>query len=245
MNGFPRKVKIETIKALLARTGNQCAFPNCGHPIFNSDNLLIAQLCHIEAVSPDGPRFNPVTTTEKVNSYDNLVFLCYRHHKETDNIENYPTHKLRQLKLEHERKFHESNFKIDDRILDEILKEINDYWTEIETINKYEHVLPEFQVEINVGLNEQQILNDIRERLQHFDYLTRLLTKDLKRDYFEILCLGIPNTMTSISTLIDQLEIKILELKLINDPSQKDIREELTRMKLNFKETAKRAGYMD
>jgi hypothetical protein len=245
MNGFPRKVKIETIKALLARTGNQCAFPNCGHPIFNNDNLLIAQLCHIEAVSPDGSRFNSETTTEKVNSYDNLVFLCYRHHKETDDVDNFPTHTLRQLKLDHERKFHESNFKVADRILNEILKEINDYWTEIETINKYEHVLPEFQVEIDVSSNEQQILINIRERLQHFDYLTRLLTKDLKQEYFEILCLGIPNTMTSISTLIDQLEIKILELKLLNDPSQKDIKEELNRMKLNFKETAKRAGYMD
>jgi hypothetical protein len=48
--------------------------------------------------------------------------------------------------------------------------------------------------------------------------------------------------MTSISTLIDQLEIKILELKLINDPSPKDLKEDLNRMKLNFKETAKRAG---
>ena len=84
MQKFQRKIKFETIKALLARSGNQCAFSNCVHPIFNDNNLFVSQLCHIEAISPEGPRYNPDATAEKVNSYSNLLFLCYRHHKETD-----------------------------------------------------------------------------------------------------------------------------------------------------------------
>ncbi|MEZ4973842.1 MAG: hypothetical protein R2820_11070 [Cyclobacteriaceae bacterium] len=245
MKRHPRSIRLSTIKALLVRTGNQCAFPNCSHPIFDERNLFVAQLCHIEAVSPDGPRFNSENTTEEVNSFKNLVFLCYRHHKETDDQERFSVQAMRQMKSEHEKRFNEFNFVIDDGTLNSILEEINDYWIEIDTINRNEHVLPEFQVEIDANLGERELIIQIKEQLNRFDSLTAMLSKDLKGEYFEILCLGIPNTMTLIRTLLDQLEIKVLEQKLISNPKQESLKTELEKLKLNFKDTAKRAGYFD
>jgi len=39
------------LRALFARSGNQCAFPGCTQPIINSKNKFIGQVCHIEAAS--------------------------------------------------------------------------------------------------------------------------------------------------------------------------------------------------
>ena len=41
--------KIDVLKALFARSGNQCAFPGCTQPLMNEKNKFIAQVCHIEA----------------------------------------------------------------------------------------------------------------------------------------------------------------------------------------------------
>jgi len=41
--------KTETIKFLLLRSGNGCAFPNCTKHLFNDDDKLIGECCHIEA----------------------------------------------------------------------------------------------------------------------------------------------------------------------------------------------------
>lgn len=55
---YSRHITNQVYRALLAHSGNQCAFPECIHPIFNEKKKLIAQLCHIEAVAPGGPRYN-------------------------------------------------------------------------------------------------------------------------------------------------------------------------------------------
>lgn len=245
MQKFPRKIKFETIKALLSRTGNQCAFPGCDHPIFNDNNVLIAQLCHIEAVSPDGPRYNPTTTTDQVNSYGNLIFLCYRHHKETDDPNAFDTRRLVQLKNDHESKFREAGFGIDDKVLAEVLSQINDYWDTVDNVNKNEHTAYEFKIEIDVNADEQELLEDIRQLLNNLDRLLSVLPKQLEEKYFEIICLGIPNTFSRLSVLLEQLELKILELKHINEPQSLRIKEELDRLRIKFKETARNAGIAD
>lgn len=99
------KPKTETIKFLILRSGNQCAFPGCNHEIFNSKNELIAECCHIEAAMPNGQRFNAQSSNEYRRSSENLVFLCHRHHKETDNTDVYTVQKLKQIKSDHECQF--------------------------------------------------------------------------------------------------------------------------------------------
>ena len=48
---------IQTIRALLSRTGNECFFPGCNHRFIDEDHLFIGQICHIEAAVPGGPRY--------------------------------------------------------------------------------------------------------------------------------------------------------------------------------------------
>ena len=245
MERFRRKIKFDTIKALLARSGNECAHPDCSHPLFNDDNLFIAQLCHIEALSPKGPRYNPNTNIEQVNSYPNLLFMCYRHHKETDNTHLYPVETLIKIKENHESRFMGSNFSVSNEVIKDLLTEINDYWERIEYINNNEHVAVDFKVDISTNADELELTKSIRTRVAFFNDIIDNLSRDLKSDNFEMLCLAVPNTMTRINVLIDQLEIKILEMKLISEPSRVDLKKELDRLREEFKYTAKHTGLAD
>ena len=150
MKKFSRQISIENLKLLLARSGNQCAFPGCSHPIFDDNNLFIAQLCHIEGVSPLGQRYNPNKTDIEINSYENLLFLCYRHHKVTDNVDLYPVERLKEIKTAHELKLKESTYKYPDAVLDELIKEINLYWESIEKLHS-NHIVPDLAVPINTN----------------------------------------------------------------------------------------------
>ena len=128
--------KLETLRALFARSGNQCAFPGCTHPLINDDNLFIGQVCHIEAASSGGERFNPDSDDEHRRSYGNLILLCYPHHIETNEVERYPVEKLRKMKLDHEQLFEKSSFKIDEAVLHKLKDKMDEYWKKIERANK-------------------------------------------------------------------------------------------------------------
>jgi tetratricopeptide (TPR) repeat protein len=95
----------DTLNLLFSVCGNVCAFPDCKHEVFDDKNLFIAQVCHIEAASAGGQRFNPNSNNEDRRQFSNLMILCYRHHKETDNIAIYPTEKMHELKATHEAKY--------------------------------------------------------------------------------------------------------------------------------------------
>lgn len=87
------------------KSGNVCAFPNCFHPIINSDGVYVAELCHIEAAQEGGQRFNAKQSNEDRRKFENLLLMCHRHHKETDDEEKYTVEKLKQIKRNHEAKF--------------------------------------------------------------------------------------------------------------------------------------------
>ena len=44
----------DTIRALFAKSGNECAFPGCHHKLINHKNKFIGQICHIEAANKGG-----------------------------------------------------------------------------------------------------------------------------------------------------------------------------------------------
>ena len=104
--------KAETIKMLLLRSGNECAFPGCTKPIFNNENVLIGECCHIEAALPGGERYNTLLTDEDRRSYDNLIFMCHEHHIETNDVIKFPTETLLKIKKGHETRFREKTISI-------------------------------------------------------------------------------------------------------------------------------------
>lgn len=95
-------IRKEALRDLAVLSKNKCAFPGCDHPILGRDGVYIAELCHIEAAEPGGQRYNPAQTDEERRSPENLLFLCHRHHKETDDEARYPAEKLREMKRAHE-----------------------------------------------------------------------------------------------------------------------------------------------
>ena len=131
--------KVDTLRALFTRSGNQCAFPGCTQPIVNSKNKFIAQVCHIEAAAEGGERFNALSSDEYRRCYDNLVIFCYPHHIETDDTDEYTVESLRKIKLDHEQQFLKSDFKIDEAELQKLISEMQVYWSNIDRLNQVEH----------------------------------------------------------------------------------------------------------
>lgn len=101
-----RRYKPTTEKLLFTLSGNQCAAPGCDRQLVARDGMsIIGKICHIEAASPDGPRWNPDMTDDERRAFDNLVLLCDECHTIVDNRANeakYPVALLRRWKHDHE-----------------------------------------------------------------------------------------------------------------------------------------------
>lgn len=98
-------------KQLYALSGNECANPLCNNKlVFPDDNAKDDQICHIEAASPDGPRFNPNQTDEERRGFDNLILLCHKCHDMIDNNpDKYTVEILKKWKQDHEAKYKNNN----------------------------------------------------------------------------------------------------------------------------------------
>ncbi|WP_046755679.1 NACHT domain-containing protein [Kordia jejudonensis] len=101
----PRAYLVSDIKKLFSLTGNQCSAPNCTRSVVGEDgNTLVGKICHIEAASPNGPRYRLEMTNEQRRAYDNLILLCDEHHSIIDNKRNegkFPVALLKQWREEH------------------------------------------------------------------------------------------------------------------------------------------------
>lgn len=110
--------KPEVLRELFLKSGNVCAFPDCLHPIVDSNGIYVAQLCHIEAAAIGGPRFNASQSNEQRRQFENLLLMCNRHHKETDDVTRFPVSKMKEIKRSHESKF--------EKILDSLANDVYD-----------------------------------------------------------------------------------------------------------------------
>jgi hypothetical protein len=93
-----------TLKKLFGLSGNQCSFPGCTATMVDKDAAVMSNICHIEAVSEKGKRYNPNMSKAERNDYPNLILLCHKHHYEIDHNDNYTVEKLKAMKSEHEEK---------------------------------------------------------------------------------------------------------------------------------------------
>jgi len=157
--------RADTIRALFARSGNQCAFPGCTQPLINDKNQFIGQVSHIEGALPGGERYNPDQTDEERRGYANLLLFCYPHHIETNDLSEYSVEKLKTFKREHEATFEKSDFKIDEAALFKIMVEMESYWARIERLNTLEHRMAELAFEINTKGSFFDIINSCQENI--------------------------------------------------------------------------------
>jgi len=100
---MPRlSIRKEALRDLAIRSKNKCAFPACDHTILSEEGVYVAELCHIEAAEPGGPRYNPNQTDEERRAPSNLLFLCHEHHTVTNDVVQYPVARLQEMKRAHE-----------------------------------------------------------------------------------------------------------------------------------------------
>jgi hypothetical protein len=103
-----RNYTTTTQRRLYTKAGDCCAYPNCPERLLIKEGYL-ADICHIEALNPDGPRYNCATeiTDDVRNSEPNLILLCKNHHyiidRKNENGEPfYSTEQLKAMKRAHE-----------------------------------------------------------------------------------------------------------------------------------------------
>lgn len=178
----------DTLIALFAKSGNVCAFPGCTHELVTSRNIFVGQICHIEAANPGGQRFNSNTTDEQRRSFENLLLLCYRHHKETDDISTYDVNTLCNMKRQHESMHSEKPFKINESFLYRLETEMQTYWNVIEFENTENHVAPEFAIRLNIGLPATKqfaeidaAVDRIAELLSYFAKADKTLNDEIRQ----------------------------------------------------------------
>ena len=103
-----RNYSDKTLKILFTLSGNQCAYPGCRTTLIepatdSSGELVTADICHIYAISKDGPRGKSGLTQKELNSQENLILLCRHHHSVVaGQHETYPAELLKEWKHAHE-----------------------------------------------------------------------------------------------------------------------------------------------
>jgi hypothetical protein len=71
----------------------------------HATGTIVAEICHIHAQKPEGPRFNPSLALEEIHGFENLILMCGVHHKVIDTPENVSTYtvaRLLEFKAAHE-----------------------------------------------------------------------------------------------------------------------------------------------
>jgi hypothetical protein len=165
----------ETSRALFAKSGNRCAFPGCTHELLNEKNEFIAQICHIEAALPGGERFNPLQTDEERRGLSNLILLCYGHHIETNDVNEYPRERLWRMKADHEEKAGKKEFKINESALYKLTHEMERYWDEVELLHAHKHIIKELAVEIDSKASGLSIFRSLNEHLTEIGEIAEFL----------------------------------------------------------------------
>lgn len=160
----------DTLNLLFSLSGNVCAFPGCNHKLFDEDNNFIAQVCHIESANEGGERFNKNSTNEERRQYNNLIILCYEHHKITDNTTIYNKQKMLELKSEHEKKFRLSPTYANNDQIDIV------YYNETQKIQ-------EISIETKKIIDNQAEQTEILKQLLAYQLSTKESQIEIKTDY--------------------------------------------------------------
>jgi hypothetical protein len=120
---LPARVRVH----LAWKSVGVCAFPGCHKRLYEDgtdkdDAANLGEAAHIVGEKLGAARHDPNYPSDKLNKYENLLYLCRDHHRLIDMQGNtYTTDQIRGWKTEHENKFSEM---IEDVIPDVSFKEL-------------------------------------------------------------------------------------------------------------------------
>ena len=193
------KVKTTTLRELYLKSGNKCAFPGCSHVLVDEKGIFQGQVCHIEAASKGGPRFNNTSTNEDRRDIKNLILLCKDHHTEIDTlIDEYTVEGLQAMKRNHEKKCKEAL----DRLLSQ-MQESSIYDYSQGNTPKYAKNAEKLNSLLSLGLNKEELdfelelLNGLLDRI-----------KNLAPDTLELLAIMVNHsTEVNFTQIVDMNEV--------------------------------------
>ena len=264
-------ITTSTLRLLYAHSGNCCAFGGCHAPIFEDDGTLTGECCHIEAYSPDGPRYNEQQTEEERNGYDNLVLMCHRHHKIIDSHpEQYSVEELKRLKGNHESQYMVPQLEATDIMVKQLQIESEKYWSRLKSMEENDGTGLKMELGENDLYSLMKEIKELYDGLQSsIDSIAKSSSKlqdDLKREcekcgvdyssfekipYYdnsllnrdsEIINLALPNHLTKLTTRCLQFCVVVLE-KLV--AYNQDYLGLLERCKKEFTSSQESAYYCD
>jgi hypothetical protein len=99
---MPTPYTLPVIKLLFA-TARTCAYPGCQvPPVFEDKDRGIrsvaVQIAHIRSAKTTGPRYDPDYPADKLNTEENLLLLCNKHHPVDRNESEYTIEELLEWK---------------------------------------------------------------------------------------------------------------------------------------------------
>ena len=103
-----RQYRPSHVRRLDTLSGNLCSFPGCDRKLVARDGeTIVSKICHIEAASEEGPRFNEKMNDDERRHFNNLILMCDECHNIIDNKDNeakYSVVMLQQWKKDHHEK---------------------------------------------------------------------------------------------------------------------------------------------
>lgn len=103
-----RQYRPSHVRRLDILSGNLCSFPGCDRKLVARDGeTIVSKICHIEAASEEGPRFNEKMNDDERRHFNNLILMCDECHNIIDNKDNeakYSVQMLQQWKKDHHEK---------------------------------------------------------------------------------------------------------------------------------------------
>lgn len=167
----------ETLRRLFALSGNQCARPSCPTVLLTADGTLVAEVAHIAAESPGGPRFDPKLSEADRRAFENLLLLCATCHTLVDkDPATYTQAKLRKWKRDRESRFEA----VGDLLRKSYLNEITDDSETVgatlpTTLNRYVQYVVDEGHEPFIDANTPEEVASYVERLRHLAVADRQL----------------------------------------------------------------------
>lgn len=242
---------VADLRALFARSGNRCAFPSCKEPLVQDDNLFIGQVCHIAGASPDGPRYDPNQTEEQRHGYDNLLLLCYPHHRRIDaDTSTCTVLWLTETKGAHEALFTDRLFSVRQDFLDSVLAETEEYWRKLALLQKLSALVHESPMHIDPKSSNSQVFAALRIAHRDIGTLVSRLAPEGPPNPpgptpWEAANIYLPNLLRLAAMQVCQLEVQYLSLHAQSFPGDTDALARLQEAQVNLVYLTKVSGYVD
>ena len=164
-----RAPSTKTLRRLYLLSGNQCANPKCATVLINANGTLVADVCHIKAESPGGPRFDNGLNAEERRAPDNLILLCNTCHTLVDaEPKKYKVAVLMKWKSDREARFEAVGDTLRQRYVDEIVDEAEEVGlTKPKTLKAYITFLEAKNISHMIDEDTPASVGVFAERLRH------------------------------------------------------------------------------